>query len=111
MTQTAKTRETVKLKGKTPPTVKARIDRLTGRTNARALKALEQGLFHLKQFHSWRQIEFNAPPGSRIDLKARDEAQTHAAKAHGYFNVVRAALGADLDDDEPQPKQHWDAGA
>lgn len=85
-------------------------DRLAA-VNKRALAALESGLQQMKLFHSWRQIEFNAPPGSRLDLKARDMAHQHAQRAQGFFNVVRVALGYDTDADEPQPKRHWDAGA
>lgn len=79
--------------------------------NRRALTALEKGLYAMKLFHSWRQVEMNAPPGSRIDLQAADKARRYAKEAHKNFDAVRAALGADLEGDAPQPKRHWDVGA
>jgi hypothetical protein len=96
---------------KPPPVVARWVDHQLKRKNDRALNALEQGLFQMKSFHSWRQIQFNAPPGSKLDLRARDEAQKHATRAQGYFDVVRAALGYRVNDEDDPPERHWDAGA
>jgi hypothetical protein len=81
------------------------------RRQARALKALQEGIYALQQYHSWKQIGFNAPPGSKLDIEAHTKTQKFAMSSLNYFNVVREALGVDLDADEPPPKRHWDAGA
>jgi hypothetical protein len=85
--------------------------RQRARSDARALKALERGIYALQGYHSWKQIAFNAPPGSAIATRAADETLKLAQQAHGFFTVVRAALGYDPEADEPAPKRHWDANA
>jgi hypothetical protein len=81
------------------------------RSDARALKALDKAIGAMQQYHSWKQIAFNAPPGSATAARAADETMKLARQAQGYLDVVRKALGADPDADEPPPVRHWDAGA
>ena len=87
------------------------IRRRRATARARALKALDVGIAELQRYHSWKQIQFNAPPGTKMDLKARDEAQKAAQRSFNAFVLVRIALGYDPEADEPEPKRHWDAGA
>jgi hypothetical protein len=73
----------------------------------RALNALDLGLKAQMMAHRWRQIGANAPPGSKLDMKAADELQRLTLKAWTNFRIVRLALGEDVDADAPPPTTHW----
>jgi hypothetical protein len=88
-----------------------RIEAQRAKQNARTLKALDRAIFEMGMALKWKVVAQNAPPGSKIDLKAWDEAQRCNQRSFDAFMLVRRALGYDPDEDEPQPKRHWDAGA
>lgn len=98
-------------KPSTPPSARKRIEAQRARQNARVLKALDMAIYDMTQAIRWKVIAQNAPPGSRMDLRAWDEQTRASQRAYDGFMLVRRALGYDPDEDEPQPKRHWDAGA
>lgn len=81
------------------------------RDHARALKAMDAAIYDMTRAIRWKVVAENAPPGSRMDLRAWDEQRKASQRAFDGFMLVRRVLGYDPDEDEPPPKRHWDAGA
>lgn len=95
----------------TPDAVRKRIFAQQKKQRARVLKALDRAIYDMGLSLRWKIVAENSPPGSKMDLKAWDEARKANQRAFDGFNLVRRALGVDLDADEPEPQRHWDAGA